>query len=91
MFSKDRLVLVYGPNAGGLAWRVADAAARKAGSAIDWGSLAEHTLALPSDFGAVLAIYPESPAYQLAAPSGIHVALVGATKQYLVLHAAIEQ
>lgn len=91
VFSKDRLVLIYGPNAGGLAWRIADASARKAGSAVDWGSLAEHTLALPGDFGAAVAIYPESPAYQLAPPAGIHVALVGATKQNLVLHAAIEQ
>jgi len=90
VLSLNRLVLVYGPNAGGLAWRIAAPSARPAGSPVDWAKLPEHVLALPGDFGAVQAIYPESPAYQKAPASGIHVALVGATKQNVVLHAAIE-
>ena len=88
--SGGRLVLLYGPNAGGLAYRIAQKSDRPAGSAIDWGSLAETSVVLPPNFGAVQAIYPESPAYQTAPAQGIHAAIVGATAQFAVSHAAIE-
>jgi len=90
VLSEDRLVLVYGPNAGDLAYRVAAKSDRPSGSPIAWAGLAETLVALPASFGAVLAIYPESPAYQDLPASGVHVALVGATAQNEVLHVAIE-
>jgi hypothetical protein len=88
--SQGRLVLVYGPNSGGLAWRVASAVDRPQGKAIDWASLAESTAQLPAGFGSVLAIYAESPMYQVTEAQGIHVALVANSQENVVLHAALE-
>ncbi len=90
IFSGDRLVLVYGPKSGDLAYRVAAKSDRPAGSPITWASLTETLVALPSSFGGVMAIYPESPAYQNAPAAGLHVALVGATDQNVVLHVDAE-
>jgi hypothetical protein len=81
----SRLVLLYGPSQGGLAYRVAGKNDRPAGSPIAWSTLPESTIALPSGFGAVMAIYPESPAYQTILAQGIHAAVVGATTQNSVL------
>jgi len=46
-------------------------------------------VALPSGFGEVMAIYPESPAYQTIAAQGIHAAVVGQTKQNSVVSVAV--
>lgn len=83
------LVLVYGPNAGGLAHRVATVADRTVGIPIDWASLAETTIDLPDGLGAVLAIYPQSEVYQSAAVAGRHVAVVGVGAENEVVHVAI--
>jgi hypothetical protein len=88
--SNDRLVLVYGPNAGGLAWRVAAASDRPKGQPIAWANLAESTTPLPAGFGSVQAIYPESPMYENVPAAGIHVALVGKGQENVVAHAALE-
>ncbi|MBW2453042.1 MAG: hypothetical protein JRI68_00950 [Deltaproteobacteria bacterium] len=90
VFSDDRLVVVYGPNAGDLAYRVAAKADRPSGSPIAWANLSETAVTLPSSFGSVVAIYPESPAYQKTAATGIDVAVVGQTDQNVALHVAIE-
>jgi hypothetical protein len=87
--SGTRIALVYGPNAGGLAYRVADAAERPAGMPIDWASLPETQVELPGGFGSVLAIYPESTTYQTAAP-GFHVAVVGDGAENLAIHVSLE-
>jgi hypothetical protein len=52
--------------------------------------LGETSVALPPGFGSVIAIYPESPAYQTTAASGIHAAIVGNGAEWRVLHVAIE-
>jgi hypothetical protein len=90
VFAEDRLVLVYGPNGGDLAYRMATKADRPVGSPIAWGDIPETVVTLPQDFGSVDAIYPESPAYQTGAASGIHVALVGSSEQNRVLHVGVE-
>jgi hypothetical protein len=82
----DRLFLIYGPAAGGLAYRVAEKADRVPGAPIAWDSLAESHVELPADFGMVMAIYPESPVYQPTSATGAHVAIVGETAQWSVTH-----
>jgi len=89
LVSAGRLMLLYGKRGGGLGYRVAAAADRKAGSPINWGALAEQSVTLPAGFGNVVAIYPESPAYQTAAANQFHAAVVGATEQNIVVHVAI--
>jgi hypothetical protein len=81
----SRLVLLYGPSQGGLAYRVAGKNDRPAGSPIAWSTLLESTIALPSGFGEVMAIYPESPAYQTIPAQGIRAAVVGEATQNSVL------
>ncbi|MFO0566274.1 MAG: hypothetical protein U0263_11465 [Polyangiaceae bacterium] len=88
--SGTRLGLVYGPNQGNLAYRIANEADRPAGSPIAWGDLLEQTVALPAGFGAVLAIYPETTAYQTSSVSNLNVALVGKGKEHVVLHVGLE-
>jgi hypothetical protein len=83
------LALVYGPNAGGLAYRVAEKADRPAGVPIAWDTLAAVEVGLPPDVGAVVAIYPESTTYQDTAV-GLHVAIVGALAEHVVRHVALE-
>jgi hypothetical protein len=90
VYSADRLVLLYGPNSGDLAYRIAPAAARVAGAPIDWAALPEVPIALPTGYGAVIAIYPESPAYQTTPAQGIHAVVVGQTEQNVATHVAIE-
>lgn len=90
VYSADRLVWIYGPNGGDLAYRVAATSDRTAGQPISWSSLGQHQVALPAGFGRVIAIYPESPAYQNSAAQGIHAALVGDAEQHRVLHVAIQ-
>lgn len=87
--SEGRLSLVYGPNAGELAHRVATKVDRPSGKAIAWSNLKENHVALPAGFGPVLAIYPESTAYQTTAVSGLNFALVGAGKENVVAHVSI--
>jgi hypothetical protein len=89
LWSNDQLVLVYGPNDGGLAYRVATAADRPAGEAIDWAALPETTVTLPEGFGWVVAIYPESPMYQNTAASGLHVVVVGDAAQNVAAHVSL--
>ena len=84
-----RLAMVYGQPNDELQVRIADLASQSAGVPIDWETLSPETVTLPSDFGKVYAIYPESPAYQNAAASSIEVALVGATQQYSVTHLSL--
>lgn len=84
--SGSQLVLVYGPNAGDLAYRIASEADRPSGKPIAWGGLVEHSVALPPGFGPVYAIYPETSAYQTSAVSGLNVALVGKGKEHVVIH-----
>lgn len=85
LYAADDLVLIYGPNAGGLAYRVAGD--RSAGEPIDWEALPEATPdVLPNGFGRVLAIYPESPAYQTTPSSGLHVAVVGDGAEHVAGH-----
>src|SRR5262249_28449384 len=85
----SRLVLLYGPSAGGLAYRTAAKGDRPASSPIAWSTLPESTIALPTGFGEVLAIYPESPAYQTIPAQGVHVAVVGQTTQNSVVSVAV--
>ncbi len=91
VFSEDHLVLVYGPNAGGIAYRSAGPLARVAGLPIDWGALTEHTVeVLPPGFGQLYAIYPESPMYQHEAAEGVHVAVVGSAEQHVAAHVVLQ-
>ncbi len=88
--SGGRLILVYGPNAGGLAYRIAKSSDRIPKTPIDWQNVGEQKLSLPAGFGSIVAIYPESPAYQATPAQGIHAVVVGSTKESETLHVAIE-
>ena len=46
--------------------------------------------ALPTGFGSIVAIYPESPVYQVAAAQGTHAVVVGSGSENETLHVAIE-
>jgi hypothetical protein len=81
---------VYGPNAGGLAYRVAGKADRPSGLPISWDKLGEFPVDLPSGFGGVFAIYPESPAYQVAAANGVNVVVVGEKEQNRALYVGLQ-
>ncbi len=86
----SRLGLVYGPGGGGLAYRVAHAADRPAGVAIDWASLPEEDIALPAGYESIYAIYPGAPPYQLAASPTMDLAVVGAERQNEVLGVTLD-
>jgi hypothetical protein len=88
LLADGRLVLVYGPNGKGLAYRVS--ASRAAGAAIDWAALSEVAVALPSGYASIFAIYTEAAIYQRALPTSVNVAVVGSVDQREVLHVAID-
>jgi hypothetical protein len=85
------LAIVYGQPGKGLFYRLAPGAGAPAGAPVDWQSREEHPVPLPAGYGDVYAIYPEASVYQTEpVPDGIHVAIVGAEREYEVLHVAIQ-
>jgi hypothetical protein len=89
VLASDAIYLVYGIANKGLGLRAAAPAARITGSPIDWAALAETTVALPTGYENIYAIYPEAPAYQRERPTTVNVALVGAVTQNEALSVAI--
>jgi hypothetical protein len=82
-----RLVLLYGPDAGGLAMRVSPKPA--AGVPVDWASLPAIPVALPPAFGMIEAIYTESSIYEQTPPASVNLAVVGSGNEREVLHVGI--
>ncbi len=81
------LALVYSVAGSGLAYKLAPALT--AGTAVDWAQLPAHAIPLPSGYDTIYAIYPEATIYQTAPPDEIHVAVVGADRQWEALHVGI--
>jgi hypothetical protein len=82
-----RLVLLYGPDGGGLAMRVSPKPA--VGVPIDWASLPAYPIALPAGYDTIEAIYTESSVYEQTLPASVNVAVVGNGNEREVLHVGI--
>lgn len=77
----QELLLVYGPDAGGLQVRAMPRAALRPGQPVPWASLPPRPLPLPSGFGRVLGIYPVSTVYQSVPTPALELAVVGSARQ----------
>lgn len=83
------LAILYGLAGMGLHYRLSPPGASPGGQPIDWSLLLETPVPLPGGYEDIDAIYPESSVYQTVPVPGIHVAVVGDTRQNEVLHVAI--
>lgn len=85
----DRLALVAGTAGTGLTVRLARASDRTPGQPIDWSSLSERVIELPTGYESIYAIYPGAVPYQVVPGSSIDVAIVGSERQNEVLNVTL--
>jgi hypothetical protein len=90
LVTESSVAIISGPNTGGLELRRFARADLVRGAALPIASAAIETIALPSGFGAVLALYPEAAVTQADAVGGMSFGVVGAGRENEALYVAIE-